>query len=172
MAFQKKVWQSRVSDYPNRRLLISTDGTFNQVVTVTRDEGTITTPGDAFSADNMNDLEDRIEAAITTSSEDIANLQTSVSSMQGTLSNAIIGSGATGNLARFDSEKRIVSGPRLGTSTTTFLRNDGTWQVPTPGKATTTADGLMSKEDKVKVDGLGTQVTYSLSGTTLRITTK
>lgn len=62
MAFNKKVWKDRISEYPNRRTI--NDGYVTKSVTVGRDEGTITEEGDAFNASNMNDLEDRIEAAI------------------------------------------------------------------------------------------------------------
>lgn len=40
-----------------------------------------------------------------------------------------------------------------------FLRGDGTWQTPpntTYGNATTSTDGLMSSEDKTKLDGIAT----------------
>lgn len=60
MSFLKKIWTDRISEYPNRRMLTNEDNTTN-VVTVARDEGTISQPGDAFSATNMNDLENRIE---------------------------------------------------------------------------------------------------------------
>lgn len=60
MAFAKKTWKDRVSQYPNRRTI--NDGVVTKQVTVGRDEGTITEAGDAFDATNMNDLEDRIEA--------------------------------------------------------------------------------------------------------------
>lgn len=62
MAFSKKTWKDRISQYINRRLLTDSDGNTQQV-TVTRDEGSVTEAGDAFSAANMNDLEDRIDAA-------------------------------------------------------------------------------------------------------------
>lgn len=61
MAFVKRVWKDRISDYPNRRTI--NDGNVTKRVTVGRDEGAITEAGDAFNASNMNDLEDRIEAA-------------------------------------------------------------------------------------------------------------
>ena len=44
--------------------------------------------------------------------------------------NAVTGSGTSGYLAKFNGSKSITNGPQLGSSTTTFLRNDGTWQVP------------------------------------------
>lgn len=58
MGFIKKIWQNRVSAYPNRRLLMPTGET--NVYDVSRSEGTVTTEGDAFDADTMNDLESRI----------------------------------------------------------------------------------------------------------------
>lgn len=63
MAFVKKTWVDRISEYPNRRTI--NDGYVTKVVTVARDEGDITEAGDAFNATNMNDLEDRIDAAIS-----------------------------------------------------------------------------------------------------------
>lgn len=62
MAFVKKTWKDRISEYPNRRTI--NDGYVTKSVTVGRDEGTVTEAGDAFNASNMNDLEARIEAAI------------------------------------------------------------------------------------------------------------
>ena len=59
MAYSKKTWIDRVSEHPNRRLLSSTG--VSDTYDVTRAEGTVTTEGDAFSAENMNDLESRIE---------------------------------------------------------------------------------------------------------------
>ena len=61
MEFTKKIWKNRIAEYINRRLLTMEDGSTN-LVTVARDEGTISQEGDAFNAANMNDLEDRIEA--------------------------------------------------------------------------------------------------------------
>ena len=59
MAFIKKIWKDRISQFPNRRTI--NDGYVTKQVTVGRDEGTITEQGDAFDASNMNDLEQRIE---------------------------------------------------------------------------------------------------------------
>lgn len=44
--------------------------------------------------------------------------------------NNIIGSGTSGNLVKFDGANSITDGPALGSSTETYLRNDGTWQTP------------------------------------------
>lgn len=64
MGFTKKTWKNRIAEYINRRLITMEDGSTN-LVTVARDEGTISQEGDAFNATNMNDLEDRIEAGFT-----------------------------------------------------------------------------------------------------------
>ena len=62
MAFQKKVWEDRITEYPTRRTLTKTDGS-TEIVHVSRNEGSVSNEGDAFSAENMNDLEQRISDA-------------------------------------------------------------------------------------------------------------
>ena len=62
MAFNKKTWKDRVAEFINRRLLTKEDGN-TELVTVARSEGTISVEGDAFNAETLNDLEDRVEAA-------------------------------------------------------------------------------------------------------------
>ena len=59
MAFQKKVWEDRITEYPTRRTLTKPDGS-TEIVHVSRNEGSVSNEGDAFSAENMNDLEQRI----------------------------------------------------------------------------------------------------------------
>ena len=63
MAYTKKTWTDRNVQYPGRRKLSAVSGQ-TDVYDVVRNEGTITTPGDAFSADNMNDLESRVSTGI------------------------------------------------------------------------------------------------------------
>jgi hypothetical protein len=65
MAFSKKTWTDRLSEYATRRILTDQDTGTVSVVEVARSEGTIYQQGDAFSAANMNDLEDRIAAGFT-----------------------------------------------------------------------------------------------------------
>ena len=51
----------------------------------------------------------------------------------------------------------LVPAPAKGTQASYYLRADGTWQVPpntTYSAATTTANGLMSSTDKVKLNGI------------------
>lgn len=63
MAFVKKTWKSRLAEHPNRRVLTDVSSGTQTTVDVSRQEGTVSQQGDAFSAANMNDLENRIEAA-------------------------------------------------------------------------------------------------------------
>lgn len=60
MAFNLKTWVNRISEYPNRRKLAHEDGS-TELVTVARAEGQISAEGNAFSAEEMNDLENRIK---------------------------------------------------------------------------------------------------------------
>lgn len=60
MAFSLKTWVNRISEYPNRRKLTHEDGN-TELVTVARAEGQISAEGNAFSAEEMNDLENRIK---------------------------------------------------------------------------------------------------------------
>ncbi len=64
MAFVKKIWKNRQSEYPNRRRLTYENGD-SQLVTVAREEGSIAEEGDVFSEEAMNDLEERIAGALT-----------------------------------------------------------------------------------------------------------
>jgi hypothetical protein len=73
MGFTKKTWKNRIAEYINRRLLTNEDGS-TELVTVARDEGTISQEGDAFNAANMNDLEDRIEAGFTEINQSLTNV--------------------------------------------------------------------------------------------------
>ena len=61
MAFKKKTWKDRLVEFAGRRQITRVSGAPNgtMVVDVTRAEGTVSQAGDAFSAANMNDLEQR-----------------------------------------------------------------------------------------------------------------
>ncbi len=64
MAYVKKEWKDRLSEFAGRRRLVNADTGEETIVDVTRDEGLVSQAGDAFSAANMNDLEKRIEDAV------------------------------------------------------------------------------------------------------------
>lgn len=68
MAFEQKTWTNRIAEFINRRVLTKEDGT-TELVTVARSEGQISQEGDAFNADNMNDLEQRIAEEFTVQNE-------------------------------------------------------------------------------------------------------
>lgn len=46
------------------------------------------------------------------------------------ITNNVTGSGTSGYLTKFNGANTITNGPALGSDTTKFLRNDGTWQTP------------------------------------------
>ena len=73
MAFAKKTWKDRIAEFPTRRRLTKEDNT-SELVTVAREEGTLSQEGDAFSAENMNDLENRIDAEFTEVNGKLSNL--------------------------------------------------------------------------------------------------
>lgn len=70
MGFIKKIWKDRISEFPTRRSLTKTDGT-SELVTVARSEGMISEEGDAFSAENMNDFENRVANGFSELNENI-----------------------------------------------------------------------------------------------------
>ena len=77
MTFNKKTWKDRVAEFINRRLLTKEDGS-TDLVTVARSEGTISVEGDAFNAETMNDLEDRVEAAFNELSKNKQDASTAI----------------------------------------------------------------------------------------------
>ena len=60
MAYEKKTWKNRQSEFPNRRTMTPVDGQEN-TYDVTRNEGLVMEDGDAFDQTSMNDLENRVE---------------------------------------------------------------------------------------------------------------
>lgn len=84
MGFTKKTWKNRIAEYINRRLITMEDGSTN-LVTVARDEGTISQEGDAFNAANMNDLEDRIEAGFEEINQSLTQLNTDLNGIKSSL---------------------------------------------------------------------------------------
>lgn len=64
MQFQKKTWKDRLSEFPGRRKLKDVNTNAESVYDVSRAEGETFQAGDAFSAENMNDLEQRIDNVV------------------------------------------------------------------------------------------------------------
>lgn len=73
MAFSLKTWVNRISEYPNRRKLTHEDGS-TELVTVARAEGQISAEGNAFSAEEMNDLENRIKGGFDEINQSLTEL--------------------------------------------------------------------------------------------------
>ncbi len=74
MAFNKKTWKDRITQYPSRRTLTDVNTSQTQTVTVARNEGTVTEAGDVFNAASMNDLENRINNGFTDVNTAFVNL--------------------------------------------------------------------------------------------------
>jgi hypothetical protein len=55
------------------------------------------------------------------------------------------GTGTAGYLTKWSDANTVTSGPALGTSTTTFLRNDGTWATPSSGVSGSGTSGYLAK---------------------------
>lgn len=102
MGFKKKTWKNRIAEYINRRLITMEDGS-TSLVTVARDEGTISQDGDAFNAANMNNLEDRIEAGFNEINRSLAE-----KSLKGVF-NTSINSDSYGNILLTSVDTVIVS---------------------------------------------------------------
>lgn len=71
MAFITKEWKDRIVEYAGRRKLVNVSDQSEMIVDVTRNEGTVSQAGDAFSAANMNDLEQRVADEFSAISENL-----------------------------------------------------------------------------------------------------
>ena len=60
--YESKTWKNRETEFPGRRRMTAVDGQ-EDVFDVTREEGLILEEGDAFDADTMNALEERVKAS-------------------------------------------------------------------------------------------------------------
>lgn len=117
MAFQKKEWKNRLSEFPNRRRLEPTG--IENTYDVVRAEGNVTETGDAFAEESMNDLEERIAAGLAEGS-----ISTALHTRAGTVNNLAIPDGAK-NLT-FLATATIADGDTWtvnGTAVTAVLQN-------------------------------------------------
>jgi len=79
------------------------------------------------------------------------------------ITNNITGSGTSGYLTKFDGTNTITDGPQLGSDTTKYLRNDGTWVVPPDNNTTYTFEGGTNKFTVTPSNGTATDVTITPS---------
>ena len=88
------------------------------------------------------------------------------------ITNNVTGSGTSGYLAKFNGAHTITNGVALGSSTTTFLRNDGTWATPPGGTDTKNTAGSTNNTGKLFLVGALEQSanpqTYSNSGVSVK----
>lgn len=84
------------------------------------------------------------------------------------ITNNVTGSGTSGYLAKFNGANTITNGVALGSSTTTFLRNDGSWATPPSGTDTKNTAGATDTSNQIYLIGALEQSanpqTYSNSG--------
>lgn len=85
MAFNMKTWVDRITEYPTRRRLRKEDGS-DELVTVSREEGQVSEEGDAFSAENMNDLESRIDSAFKDVNNSLGSINSNLAQQKELLS--------------------------------------------------------------------------------------
>ena len=60
MAFVPKEWKDRLVEFAGRRKLTNVATGEETIVDVARNEGAVSQEGDSFSAENMNELEQRV----------------------------------------------------------------------------------------------------------------
>lgn len=74
MAFVTKTWKDRLVEYAGRRKLKNVATGEEVLMDVSRSEGTVSQAGDAFSAANMNNLEQRIKNEFDTVNSSLGGL--------------------------------------------------------------------------------------------------
>lgn len=151
MSYTRKTWVDRVSEYPTRRILTDTSTGTSQQVTVQRSEGTITTNGDSFDAETMNDFEGRIASAFTTDQAAIGNLSLLETEEKDSLVEAINEvkgdipqnvPRALGDLSNVElSTSGILNGSAL-----VFDANDSTWKDQKLSADLVTYDDTLAKQ--------------------------
>lgn len=73
MAFVTKTWKDRLVEYAGRRKLKNVATGEEILMDVSRSEGTVNQAGDAFSAANMNNLEQRIKTEFDSVNSSLTN---------------------------------------------------------------------------------------------------
>ena len=107
--FTKKTWEDRRAEFINRRTLTKEDGT-EEIVTVARNEGTVSAEGDAFNAETMNNLEGRVEAGFNAVNESLIKKQddsTAITTSNISSQNVNSVGGSTINDIHTDAQKRV-----------------------------------------------------------------
>lgn len=95
MAFVTKTWKDRLVEFAGRRKLKNVATGAEMIVDVSRNEGTVSQAGDAFSAANMNNLEQRIKNEFDALGNSVNQCFTSVSSGKTLVAAAITDKGVS-----------------------------------------------------------------------------
>lgn len=82
MAFVTKEWKDRLVEFAGRRKLKNVTTGAETVFDVSRSEGAVSQAGDAFSAANMNNLEQRIKKEFDTVNGSLNNANTSINNIK------------------------------------------------------------------------------------------
>ena len=107
-----KEWKDRITEFPTRRQLavVSETGS-GMTVDVTRAEGLVSQEGDAYSAANMNGMEQRVKAAFDNVDTDVAGANSAVSGLTTRVRNAESNiSGLTTRVRNAESNITKISG--------------------------------------------------------------
>lgn len=80
MAFIKRTWLARIGTGLNKFIIGEKDA--NDKQTLVNSPDSVTQQGDVISAENLNDLEDRIDEAFGADSTRMGNIETSVESIE------------------------------------------------------------------------------------------
>ena len=119
------------------------------------------------------------ESTVAATSSNYTTIRDNWTFVQANIDGAVTASTTTTNgyLAKFTGDKVVANGPQLGSSTTTYLRNDGSWATP-PGTAPTytsftgkpTANATPAFGGTVTISQISQSTTGQVSGTDRTIT--
>lgn len=121
-----KEWKDRITEFPTRRQLavVSETGS-GMTVDVTRAEGLVSQEGDAYSAANMNGMEQRVKAAFDNVDTDVAGANSAVSGLTTRMGNAE--SNISGLTTRMGTAESNISGlgTRMGSAESNITKISG-----------------------------------------------
>ena len=117
--FTQKEWKDRITEFPTRRqLAIVSEADSGMTVDVSRAEGLVSQEGDAYSAANMNGLEQRIKASFDNVDSDVNGVKSSVNAA---------GNNISGLTTRMGTAENNISGlaSRMGTAESNITKING-----------------------------------------------